>query len=96
MDKSLGIIQEKLKSWIMKHKQLTYEQRYAIAHMLKEKHSKKSIIKTLCLVESTFLQGAQSAIVKRRIIMLNTLKCYQKREKKQDIIKPILQSRCRK
>jgi IS30 family transposase len=37
----------------MKHKQLTFEQRYAIEHMLKEKHSKKSIISTLGLVEST-------------------------------------------
>ena len=38
----------------MKHKQLTFEQRYVIEHMLKEKHSKKSIITTLGLVESTF------------------------------------------
>ena len=38
----------------MKHKQLTFEQRYAIEHMLKEKHSKKSIIATLGLVELTF------------------------------------------
>lgn len=38
----------------MKHKQLTFEQRYAIEHMLKDKHSKKSIISTLGLVESTF------------------------------------------
>jgi len=38
----------------MKHKQLTFEQRYAIEHMLKEKHSKKSIITTMGLVESTF------------------------------------------
>ena len=37
----------------MKHKQLTFEQRYAIEHMLKEKHSKKSIITILGLVEST-------------------------------------------
>ena len=38
----------------MKHKQLTFEQRYAIEQMLKDKHSKKSIISTLELVESTF------------------------------------------
>jgi IS30 family transposase len=38
----------------VKHKQLTLEQRYAIEHILKEKHSKKSIITTLGLVESTF------------------------------------------
>jgi len=38
----------------MKHKQLTFEQRYALEGMLKEKHSKKSIIATLGLVESTF------------------------------------------
>ena len=38
----------------MKYKQLTYEQRYAIEHMLKEKHCKKSIISTLKLSESTF------------------------------------------
>ena len=38
----------------MKHKQLTFEQRYAIERMLKDKHSKKSIISTLELVESTF------------------------------------------
>ncbi len=38
----------------MKHKQLTYEQRYAIEQMLKENHSKKSIIATIGLVESTF------------------------------------------
>jgi len=34
--------------------QLTFEQRYAIEQMLKDKHSKKSIISTLELVESTF------------------------------------------
>ena len=38
----------------MKHKQLTFEQRYAIEQMLKDKHSKKSIISKLELVESTF------------------------------------------
>ena len=34
----------------MKHKQLTFEQRYAIEQMLKDKHSEKSIISTLELV----------------------------------------------
>ncbi len=38
----------------MKRKQLTFEQRYAIERMLKDKHSKKSIISTPELVESTF------------------------------------------
>ena len=38
----------------MKNKRLTYEQRYTIECMLKEKHSKKSIIATLNIVESTF------------------------------------------
>jgi len=34
----------KLKIRIVKHKQLTFEQRYAIEHMLKEKNSKKPIL----------------------------------------------------
>ena len=34
----------------MKHKQLTSERRYAIEQMLKDKHSKKSIISKLELV----------------------------------------------
>ena len=38
----------------MKHKQLTFEQRYSIEHMLKEKYSKKSNITTIGIVESTF------------------------------------------
>lgn len=38
----------------MKHKQLTFEQRYAIEHMLREGHSKKVTISTLDIVESTF------------------------------------------
>lgn len=38
----------------MKHKQLTFEQRDAIEQMLKNKRSKKSIISTLELFESTF------------------------------------------
>ncbi len=38
----------------MKHKQLNVEQKYAIEHLLNDKHSKKSIISTLGLVESTF------------------------------------------
>jgi IS30 family transposase len=38
----------------MKHKQLTFEQRYSIEHMLKEKYSKKSNIITIGIVESTF------------------------------------------
>ena len=38
----------------MKNKQITFEQRYTIELMLKEKHSKKTIISTLGLVESTF------------------------------------------
>ena len=44
----------KLKIWIVKHKQLTFEQRYTIEHMLKEKYSKKSNITTIGIVESTF------------------------------------------
>jgi IS30 family transposase len=49
----------------MKHKQLTFEQRYAIEHMLKEKHSKKSIITTLGLVESTFYRELKRNSKKR-------------------------------
>ena len=52
----LGIILKNLKICIMKHKQLTFEQRHAIEQMLKDKHSKKSIISKLELVESTFYQ----------------------------------------
>jgi IS30 family transposase len=49
----------------MKHKQITFEQRYAIEHMLKEKHSKKSIISTLGLVESTFYRELKRNSKKR-------------------------------
>jgi IS30 family transposase len=38
----------------MEHKQLTFEQRCIIEQMLKDKHSKNSIISILELVESTF------------------------------------------
>lgn len=61
----LGIILKKLKIWIMKHKQLTFEQRYAIELMLKEKHTKKSIISTLGLVESTFYRELKRNSKKR-------------------------------
>ena len=49
----------------MKHKQLTFEQRYAIEYMLKDKHSKKSIISTLGLVESTFYREFKRNCKKR-------------------------------
>lgn len=45
----------------MKHKQLTFEQRCAIEHMLKGKHSKNSIIPTLGLVESTFYRELKNS-----------------------------------
>jgi hypothetical protein len=61
----------------MKHKQITFEQRYAIEHMLKEKHSKKSIISTLGLVESTFYRELK-AIVRSEFTMLNMPICWQK------------------
>jgi IS30 family transposase len=49
----------------MKHKQITFEQRSAIEHMLKEKHSEKSIISTLGLVEPTFYKELKQNSKKR-------------------------------
>ena len=49
----------------MKHKQLTFEQRYAIEHMLKDKYPKKSIISTIGLVESTFYHELKRNCKKR-------------------------------
>jgi IS30 family transposase len=49
----------------MKHKQLAFEQKYAIEHLLKDKHSKKSIISSLGLVESTFYRELKLNCKKR-------------------------------
>ena len=49
----------------MKHKQLTFEQKYAIEHLLNDKHSKKAIISTLGLVESTLYRELKRNCKKR-------------------------------
>ena len=83
----------KLKIRIVKHKQLTFEQRYAIEHMLKEKNSKKSIITSIGLVESTFYLKLKS---KKQVYNLHHENMLAEVRRKPSHYKTVFLLKCRK
>jgi hypothetical protein len=51
LNRRVGIFLEKLKIWILKHKQLSFEQRYAIEDILKENTQKNHVEPKITILE---------------------------------------------